>query len=357
MTETAEQRHATIALRLLLDEAASPPAETAIDWPLLLTLARHNGVLVRLADRLARTGLGSPAPFTEAAGRERERARAGIAVIRQVGERCARHGVEFLFPNAPQHYPDLGGDLDLLVLPRSGDVDALILDGLGVSPRPRKLRDRIAGAATYLLEDSGLVLEVRHGRLGQVGEQPWYPAALIRSRRRRQVVAEAECFAPAPEDQLILQGMHSILGSRSLRLADIVATIATVRAGPLDWSYVASMARALCVFPELGCYLGYVDQIHQALFGGGLVPADTRRGLTLEGWGNVVFRAGGYQIPGIRVRNRLYWRQLASFARAGDWRALSRLCLVPVVVASERLGRLGGRRGTRSANGAAAAGT
>jgi hypothetical protein len=352
MTETAEQRHATLALRLLLDEAASPPGETSVDWHLLLTLARHNVVLVRLADRLARTALRPPALFTEAAERERERARAALAVIGQIAERCARHGVEFLFPNALQHYPDLGGDLDLLVLPRSQDVDALILDGLGVSPRPRDLRAHIAGAATYGLPDAGLVLDVRHGRLGRVGEHGWYPAALIRSRRRRQVVAGAELFAPAPEDQLVLQGMNRISGRRALRIADVLATVATVRTWPLDWSYVASMARALCVFPELCCYLGYVDQIHQALYGGPLIPADARSGLVLEGWGRVVFRGGGYQFPAIRVRNRLYWRQLASFAGAGDWRAASRLCLVPVVVAAERLGRWAGS--PREAAGAAA---
>src|SRR6185312_14878196 len=65
MIDTAEQQHAALALRLLLDQDGSP-AGTTIDWRLLLALAERNTVLVRLATRLDQAALQPPAFFTTA---------------------------------------------------------------------------------------------------------------------------------------------------------------------------------------------------------------------------------------------------------------------------------------------------
>ncbi len=340
MIDTAEQRHAALALRLLLDQGGSPPPGTTIDWRLLLALAERNTVLVRLAARLDQAGLQPPAFFTTAVERERERARKACTVMRLVGERCARAGVEHLFPTAWQHFPDLGGDLDLLVLSREPGVDAIILEGTAAVLRARDLRDRLAGTALYWLRESGLALDVHHGRLGLVGEHDSYPAGLVH-RRRRHLHAGEEFFASAPEDQLILQGMTRVAGRRSFRLADVVATVTIVRGQRLDWTYLVGIARHVGVLPGLCCYLSYVDQIYGALYDRHLLPPEARRILTLDGWGAVAFRRGWYRFAALRVRNRLYWRQLASAAVGGEWGVASRLCLAPAMVVACSLGLVG----------------
>jgi hypothetical protein len=340
MSDTPEQRHATLILWLLLDQGGSPPPGMTVDWPLLLALARQNSVLVRVTERLERVGLPPPGGFAAAAERERERAHTARSVMRHVAERCARHGVDFLFPTGWQHFPDAGGDLDLVVLSRDPRIDALILDGLAASLRARDLRDRVAGTALYWLRDAGLALDVHHGRLGLVGEHATYPAALIR-RRQRRIVAGEECFVPAPEDQLILQGMSRVAGRRSFSIADVVTTVTTVLTQPLDWSYLVGVARRLGLYSGLCCYLRYVAQIHGELYDRGLLPAEAWRTLTLDGWGRAEFRAGRYRFGTLRVRHRLYWRQLATVAAAGEWRAASRLCLVPAMVAACSLGLVG----------------
>lgn len=341
MIETPEQRHATLALRLLLDEGAPPMGDAAVDWRLLLALARENSVLVRLAARLDRVGLRPPTFVTAEAQPAGARALAALAVVRQIGERCTRHGIEFLFPKALQHFPDTGSDLDLLVLTPDRNVDALILEGLAATLRARDLRDRMAGTAHYWLRGSGLVIDVHHRRLGLVGEFPSYAAALLRERRRRCVVAGEEWFAPAPEDQLLLQGMTRLAVRRSFSIADVVATVAIVRANRLDWRYLVSAARVMGVLPGLSCYLTYVDQIHRALWDRGLLPPEAPRDLTLDARGRVAFRARRYRFPTIRVRNRLYWRQLGTAAGSGDWRSVCRLCRVPALVVAGRLGLVG----------------
>ena len=337
MTETSEQRHATLALQLLLDGGAAPTA--ALDWQLLRAVADRNAVLVRLDDQLERLALRPPRSFTVAADRERQRVRAALHVVREIGDRCARHGIAFLFPKALQHYPDMGSDLDLLVLSESEGTDALLLEGLAASPVARSLHDRIAGATTYRLQESRLALDVRHGRLGPVGEQASYPRALL-ANRQRCLIAGAEFFVPAPEDQLILQGMDRVSGRRSFRLGDVVATIATVRALPIAWTYVTQTARAIGVLAGLGCYLSYVEQIHRELFDGPLVPAAVRRRVPLEGWGRIEFTRGAYRFPAVRVNGKLYLKQLVAGLWAANWDRAARLCLLPLVGAAVTVGHL-----------------
>lgn len=340
MSDAFEQLHASLALWSLLDQGGSPPADLRVDWPLLLALAQRNGVVVRLAEGLERAGFRPPAFFAAAAERGRERTRTVHAVVRHIAAQCGRHGVEFLFPTAWQHAPDVGGDLDLVVLARDPGVDALILDGLAASLRARDVRDRLAGTALYWLREPRLALDVHHGRLGFVGEHGSYPAALIARRRRRTVEGE-ECFVPAPEDQLILQGMSRVAGRRSFSIADVVTTVIAVQAERLDWSYLVGASRRLGVYSPLCCYLSYVAQIYGALYNRGLLPADAWRRLALDGWGRAQFRAGRYRFPTLRVRHRLYWRQLATAVAAGRWRAASRLCLVPAMVVAGSLGLVG----------------
>src|SRR5689334_834124 len=343
MTDTlpaTEQRHATFALRLLLDRRGDPPMDLAVDWPLLLALAQQNTVLVRVADRIQLAGLEPPAFFVAAAERERERTRTVFSVMQRLGERCEQADLAYLFPTAWQHFPDVGGDLDLLLLSRSRDVDAVILEGTAASLRARDLRDRLAGTALYWLPEAAVALDIHHGRLGLVGEQGLYPAGLIH-RRRRRVVAGEERFAPAPEDQLILQGMSRLAGRRSFSIADAAATASIVRGQRLDWTYLGSVARQMGVLPALSCYLGYVDQIYTALYGRHLLPAEARSLLTLDGWGEVAFQRGRYRFAALRVRNRLYWRQLVTAAIDGQWRVASRLCLAPAMVAACSMGLVG----------------
>src|SRR2546426_12222691 len=60
-----------------------------------------------------------------------------------------------------------------------------------------------------------------------------------------------------------------------------------------------------------------------------LLPPEVRQTLAIDGWGSVAFREGRYRFPSLWIRNRLYWRQLATVAGAGEWGVAPRLCRGP----------------------------
>jgi len=307
-----------------------------VDWNVLLPLARRNGILLRVAARLAERGPAPPTPVVEAIATERRRVRDAFALVRNVSRVCTKHGIAFLFPKAFQHYPDVGEDLDLLVLSRAADVDALLARELSATAAPRDLAAWIAGTATFRVRDVLTPLDVQHGRIGTVGEHRAYAVALVRNNRRI-VIEGMECALPWPEDQLVLQGVQRIYGRRFLRLSDVVYTISTLR-DPLDWPYVLSTARRIGVLPGLACYLSYVEQIHRELLGGPLVPEQVRDHLPLAGWGRVAFTRGAYRFPALRVNAKLYLKQLVAGLRTANWDRAARLCLLPLVGAASTVG-------------------
>lgn len=335
-----ESRSAAWVLRLLLGAGAStptvaPPAD--VDWDGLLQLVRANAVLVRVADRLKTLAITVPDRFARAAAHERQRVHSTLELMRHVAATCEAHGIPHLFPKAFQDYPDFGDDIDVLVLTRSRRVDREIVAGLPTLPVRRDLGELFSGTATYRIRDCSAPLDVQHGRFGVVGEHDEFPRVLI--QRARPVVVDGMAFAEPPlEDQLVLQGLQRVPGRLRIALCDVVFTVATVRRGTLDWDYTIRTARRHGALPGLGCYLGYLDQIHRDVFGGPLLPDAVAQALPLQGWGRIAFRDGAYRFPIALANARLYWAQLRHRIRSGDWGGAGRLFLIPLV-AGARAGR------------------
>jgi len=328
VTALDDAAYGRLLLRLLLDGDHTDVAR--VDWATLLHLARTNGVLLRTADRLTKRGAALPTAFADGVAKERERVRDAITLVREVDRICTANGIEFLFAKAFQHYPDMGADLDLLVMAPAATVDALLARKLAATARRRDLGSWIAGTVAFQVRDVATPLDVQHGRIGTVGEHRAYAVMLLKNRRRI-VIEGTEFAAPSAEDQLVLQGVQRVYGRRSLRVADVAYTVSSLRHDPLDWNYVLGTARRIGVLPALACYLGYVEQIHRDLPGGSLVPPLVRKLLPLEGWGRVTFTRGAYRFPALRVNGRLYVRQLAAGLRAAKWDRAARLLLLPIV--------------------------
>src|SRR5204862_262926 len=82
-----------------------------------------------------------------------------------------------------------------------------LLEGLAVTPHRQTLAHRLAGSTVYGVLGADLVLDIRHGRLGHAGQHAAYVTRLFRTRRA-VTLGGLVCACPAPEDQLVLQGVE-----------------------------------------------------------------------------------------------------------------------------------------------------
>lgn len=330
MSAAREAKYPALALRLCSGEAGEPELAGA-DWGELLRVARRNFVLLRLASRLDELGARPPAFFEEAAGDERRRASLMFEVIRRVSRSCEAAGVEHLFAKSFQHYPDMGGDIDLFVVPRSAGVDAAALAGTAAEPVKKDFRSRMSGVTAYRV--GGLALEIYHGRVGLLGEHGALVRQLIRNGERARV-GGCEFLAPSPEDLLVLHGMQRVYRHGFIRLCDVLSTTWLVRRRGLDWDYVLRTSEQLGTLYGLRSYLTYVRQILGEALGRELVPPELRARLKAGGCGRGEFRGGVFVFPRGRVVGRIYLGKLGAALRAGNWDGVSRLSLMPLVAAA-----------------------
>ena len=331
---TNEKACAAFILGLLVDDSTEPARlPDGVGWEELARTARRNVVLLRVASRLESAGVRLPESFAAAVEEERRLNREKLELMRRVSRSCEEGGVAFILAKAFHHYPDMGDDVDLYVLSRSMDVDAIILKGLDVVAHKRSLTDRLAAARCYSVRGSEVKLDIHHGRLWAYGEHDSFLSALIKNARR-VTVEGTEFDAPSPEDLLVVEATQRVYGRSSIRLAPVACSINTLRRGALDWGRVLGTARQFGALPGLGCYLTYVDQIHTEVFGCGLLKDDEKKALVTDGWGRAEFARGAYRFPHLRVSRKVYLKMFRSAALAGNWKSLSRLFVAPLVAAA-----------------------
>ena len=340
MTRTAERAAAATILRVLVDGRV-PVGGGDLDCATVLRLAAPNEALIRLANALRDAGVLLGGEHDRIVAREEMRVADAFRAARGIAALCARASIPFLFPKILQHYPDLGDDLDLLVLAEPGEFARDVLRQLELVGDHHSIASRIAGSAGYLLAGCDTPLDVQHGRLGRLGEHRDFPASLY--AHRRSICVGGEAFdVPSPGDHLVLQGMQRVYGRRRITLADVAYTIRSLRRDALDWSQVLDTAREHGVAGGLSCYLTYVESIHGAVFDTPLLPPIVRAALRMRGWGRVEFRGGYYRYPTVRVASTLYLLEFGAHLRARRWQGAGRLCLLPALGAAAALKRMAG---------------
>ncbi len=324
-----EQTYASIILRLLIDGVLEPNDEETVVWGDLLHIAAQNGVLIRVVDQLEAIGF-EPRHFFSAAVKDmRARNYRKLTLVSRISERCAAANIEMIFPKVFQNYPDMPGDIDLYVVPRSRRFDRTILSGLRARPIKRNVRNLIDGTANYQLPGCDASLEIHHGRVGILGEHKWYINQIIENGRYVQAEGD-EFLVPSPEDELILQALQRPVQRSYLRLSDVVATVVLLRTKVLNWDYVLKTVNDLNIFYGLSCYLGFVDQIYVETFEKQLLPARLVRSLAPQKF-TIEFKNGFYRFQRLRVGSRGYLDKFVSAVMAENWSVVTRMSLLPLL--------------------------
>ena len=321
-------RLALVVLRLLLDDAA--PLPRPHDWSELPRVARSGGVLLRLAERLAVRGAAVPERFAEAVEAARVHSDRVLGVAQRLAAACTRLELPHAFLKVVERFPDTGRDLDLLVSPRSREIDRLMLRGIPALRRARDLPQRLSGSGSYLID--GVLVDVSHGRLGRLGEHARYARQLL-ARAQPQAAGDVPLHAPTVEDHFILLSLQQAYTRAAFRIADVYWAVTTLRDQQPDWDYLAFTAAALGLLPAVGSYLVYVDRIHARLFGRSLLPTHvlSRFGIRAPTRLRALLGRDAYRFPAPGVAGRVFVQQLRSTVRSGRWLSAARLCLLPMI--------------------------
>jgi hypothetical protein len=324
--------------RLLMDGEPEMLRDNDDDIGRMARLAASNGVLLRMGAVLEGQGIHLGVAAERLLGEERERATAVQDLVARLAVRAEALDLPVVFPKALQGWPDVGGDVDVLVW-GDRETDVALLEGFDVLGRTSMLTEVVAGATRYVVTSAGAPVDIHHRRLGQVGEHRDYVTRLF-TRRVRFGCGGIEIPAPSPEDRIVLQGMQRLYGRRAIRLSDVMLTAHLLADPDLHWPLVVREARATGTIAGLAGYLGMVEHVGQRYLGRNLVPEEPRR-LADPRWGHRLRLAGGrLAFPGIRTSAELYARGLLSGLRTGRWDAVVRYAFLPLAWAGAFRGRV-----------------
>jgi hypothetical protein len=315
-----------VLLRVLHGDASADLDE--LDWAALRGVAARGGVMTRLADAVSRRGETVPPRLREAAADNCRKAERVLELVARLSARCGELGVAHAFVNTLEHYPDIKRHITLLTA--SPDMDDQLLQHLPAAPRPRRLGRWLAGARTYAVAH-GVTLEIRHGRLGRMGEHARYARILV-ARARDVVAGVTTARAPTSEDHLLLIAAHQSYRRPAMRLDDVCWAITALGDPALNWDYVFAMALSMGMLATVGSYLAYVDGIATELFGRPLMAAELSARFQPAGT-RLPWAADGIRYPAARAAARLYLQNVGATLESGRWHSAARLSLLPVVAA------------------------
>lgn len=347
-----EQQYIDAFLRLTLKPTA------AAVFPLLLSLtpqqrkdfldlADSNHVVVRafevisrVAGNLGHTELQAWAVSVLAG--ERERIANALARLEQVCNALEQADCKTVVMKTLDHLPDLGNDLDLVVIGDTKKVVEVMTQQFNAHVEARSWGDRLANKWNFALPGLPEAIESHIGRLGQTGEHIGLAQRFIRRRVVMQAAGSPahasragveagghSFFAPAPEERIYAGTLQRMYRHFYFRVCDILNAAAIVESGKLNYAELRKGAEAAGIWPGVASFLKIVSDYLKQYRGRGLdLPAPVLAASTVDG-NKLHAKERFLRMPLMPYGAKLYTRQLTETAFRGDVPATLRLSLLP----------------------------
>ncbi|HEX5433162.1 MAG TPA: hypothetical protein VFY05_02900 [Candidatus Angelobacter sp.] len=259
---------------------------------------------------------------------ERHRIQNAVKQLEQVCKALEEEDCPNVVMKSLDHWPDLGNDLDLVVLGDTARVVNLLKDRFGAHVEARSWGDRLANKWNFTIPGLRESIETHIGRLGQTGEHIALAQRFI-DRRVVTVLNGCEFFVPAPEERIYAATLQRMYRHFYFRTCDILNAAALVDAGKLNYYDLRAGAQQSGIWPGVASFLKIVSDYVAQYRGAPLdLPARVVSDATV-GADKIYTRARFLRIPLMPYGARLYTRQLTETVFRGDVPATLRLSLLP----------------------------
>ncbi len=259
---------------------------------------------------------------------ERHRIHNALKELEQVCKALEEENCPTVVMKTLDHWPDLGNDLDLVVMGDARKVVSVLQGRFNAHVEPRSWGDRLANKWNFALPGLREAVEAHVGRLGQTGEHIGLAQRFI-DRRVRVTVDSCEFYAPAPEERIYAATLQRMYRHFYFRVCDILNAASILESGKLNFHELRAGAQQAGIWPGVASFLKIVSDYVAQYRGTGLnLPANVIADAALGG-DKVYTRARFLRVPLMPYGARLYTRQLTETAFRGDVPAALRLSLLP----------------------------
>lgn len=311
-------------------------------WETFLNLADVHHVTVRAFELLKRTAAqGYPEVERRLDLRlatEQSRISNALQFLDKICRTLHNAGCSVTVIKSLDHWPDLGGDLDLFTSSDSDRVISALERDLDAERQARSWGDRLAGKWNFQIPGLPELVEVHVKYLGQTGEHVAL-AQRVESRRVEKKIGNFVFSIPAPEERILIATLQRMYRHFYLRLCDIANIVNLLQNKAVDFVELRKAADLGGIWPGVATLLTLVTD-HARNHGCDSVNLPPAVVAASRFPGVRTYVSGQFlRIPIMPDAARLYTQQWIRTGANADLRALARLSLLPPLATAALLGK------------------
>jgi hypothetical protein len=240
-------------------------------------------------------------------------------------------GCQVVVIKSLDHWPDLGSDLDLYTSGAPERVVQIMQQKLQAELEPRSWGDKLANKWNFQVPGLKELIEIHVRYLGQTGEQKLMAQRVIERSVWKEINGR-DFPVPAPEERILISTLQRMYRHFYFRLCDMADFAALLATDSINFDELRRGAELGSIWPGVASFLVIVANYVKSFGASISLPReviDAARAPDL----NVQFRGNFLRVP-MKPAAGLYGSQLLSAGKHGDFRAISRLPLLPPLAVS-----------------------
>jgi Uncharacterised nucleotidyltransferase len=268
---------------------------------------------------------------------ERERIANALVFVRRICAAFDEAGMPVTVIKSLDHWPDLGGDIDLYTSGDRDNVVELFRTRFGAILEAQSWGDRLANKWNFQLPGLPELVECHVRWLGQTGEQVAL-ARRLEERRVRRRIGDYEFPVPAPEERIIVATLQRMYRHFYIRLCDIVNVANLVRGREVDFTELRKTADLGAIWPGVATLLVIVSEYVRAYGGDEIsLPSHVLAAARFNREKTYVNKQF-VRIPILPQAAELYTQQMIGIGASHNFRSMLRLSLLPALATAAFVG-------------------
>jgi hypothetical protein len=221
----------------------------------LLFFLRENKIMIRYFQLLSKHNSSLSIDFKNEYNKELNRIKTNRKMIASITASLRNYQKDFIFFKNFQHSPDMGDDIDVMVLKNFSDIKNKLINDFSLIEKKPTVFNRLARKCMLIDSSRGIEIELHNGRLGRLGEFKFSNDEINLCKKDEEMI-----YVPLQEFQLVINVIQRLYTRSYIRISEILFLKLNLSKN-FDWNLVYNIAKKFGVLKGLDLYLTLIDSL------------------------------------------------------------------------------------------------
>ena len=190
--------------------------------------------------------------------REKKRIQKLEIVMGKINVELKSYNSDYTFFKNYQHYPDMGDDIDILVINNYNKIEKHLMKKLDIVEKKKSFFHKIAHKKMFVEKKYGCEIELHNQRLGRVGEFNFG-----KNKIRELFDKNNNLYLPNLEFQLIINIIQRVYTRSYLRISEILLFIKILNRGKYNFKKLEDIADNFGIRMGLSLYIKIINTLFE----------------------------------------------------------------------------------------------